>query len=204
MKRSAPPPLSTLELAIQPYAGWLSNRLGTMASSLWIEGFELSEIYDEEWMEAKFSACFGLRELLESNTNRMSFSSQDIEMSRFVIEALHLGIELAIIFPRRGIDLFNLFERLVAMTTLMRSQQEGLEPTHALKEIAMAINQPATSRKLSQCSGKHSCKEIEEAFVVASNPFEQGILDGLLAISEGIIEPFNMVAFIGSGGDAVC
>jgi hypothetical protein len=170
-----------------------------------MEQANLFEILDEEFLDSKFDACFGLRELIERNsTTTPQFNSHDLEIARIVMEALHLGIDLAIIVPRRGLELYQLFERVVAMTILMRSHQQGFDPSASLSEIALSIKEPRTARRLTQYSGEQFFEHLKEQLFVASNDFEQGLLDGLMAIQNGMLDPLDVIRFIGCGGDGSC
>ena len=159
--------------------------------------------FEEDWIEAKWDACFGLREFFGSN-NAPSFNKQDMQVSRFILEGVHLAIDLCIVLPRRITKLYELFERVVAMNVLIRSHQDGIDPILYLKDLAMEINQPSTSRKLSQCAGKQFADKLHQAFMVPDNSFEAGLLDGLFAIGQGITEPMEVVTYIGAGGEAAC
>ena len=196
-------PLSRLNRATAPYLRWVSSKLGSISSGIWMDEFQLSEFEDEEWVEAKLDACFSLREALDNNSNTPSFNSQDMEISRYILEGIHLAVDLSIIV-RRGIEVFNLLERIVPMVTLMRCHQQNIDPTLVLKDLAMAINQSITSRKLGLCVGKQFANNLEQTFIVADNSFEAGLLDGLFAINQGIVEPMDVVIYLGAGGEAAC
>ena len=196
-------PLSRLNRATAPYLRWVSSKLGSISSVIWMDEFQLSEFEDEEWVEAKLESCFALREALDSNSNTPSFNSEDMDIARFVLEGIHLAVDLSIIV-QRGVEVYNLFERIVPMVTLMRCHQQNIDPTLVLKDLAMAINQSITSRKLGLCVGKQFANKLEQTFIVADNSFEFGLLDGLFAIEQGITEPMEVVTYIGAGGDSAC
>ena len=159
-------PLSRLNRATAPYLRWVSSKLGSISSTIWMDEFQLSEFEDEEWVEAKLDACFSLREALDSNSNTPSFNSSDMEISRYILEGIHLAVDLSIIVPR-GIKMYNLFERIVPMVTLIRCHQQNIDPTLVLKDLAMAINQPITSRKLGLCVGKQYANKLLQTFIIA-------------------------------------
>ena len=205
MAKGNPLPLVKLERAVEPYIRLISTKLGQMASNLWIDQANLFEILDNDFLDSKFNACFGLKEVFDRNSNTTpSFNSSDLEIARVVMEGLHLSIDLAIIVPRSSLDLSEMFQRIIAITILMRAKQNGFEPSATLNEIALAIGEANTARKFLQCRGKNIFMNLKDRFAVPKNSLEQGITEGLWAIENEVLEPVDVLRFIGCGGVDVC
>ena len=199
------PTLSQLRRATAPYVTQISALIGPIASSIWMEESNLFEVLDEEYIDAKFEAIFGLNEIISnSSSTEPKFSSDDVAIARSMIEALHLSIDMAIILPRKSLQLRSLFERVVSMCLIMRSHQQGFDGGIVLQDIARSINEPKTARKLKQFAGEGSLTKLREELAVSSSSFEKGISDGLWAIENDVLEPWDVIRFIGAGGEKSC
>ena len=86
----------------------------------------------------------------------------------------------------------------------MRSFQQGLDASNVLEEIANAIGEPKTARKLKHFSSADFFEKLKQDLAVASCPLEQGLLDGLWGIENDILEPIDVITFLNSGGESAC
>ena len=205
MSRRSSLPLTKLERVTEPYIALISSKLGDLSSSLWMDTADLFPVFDEQFLEVKFDAVFGLRSIIDRNaTVTTSFTSLDLDISRILMESLHLCTDLAIILPRRSLALSELFARVIGMSIIMRSFQQGLDASKVLEEIANATGEPKTARKLKQFSSADFLTKLKQDLVVASCPLENGMLDGLWAIENDILEPIDVITFLGSGGGDAC
>lgn len=199
------PTLSQLRRATAPYVTQISALIGPIASSIWMEEANLFEILDEAYMDAKFDAIFGMAETISSSSStEPKFSSDDLAIARSIVEALHLSIDMAIILPRKSLQLRSLFERVVGLCMIMRSHQQGFDGGIVLQDIARAINEPKTARKLKQFASEETLTKLRDELAVSSSSFEKGISDGLWAIENDVLEPLDVIRFIGAGGEKSC
>ena len=198
------PIIRLIRRAAKPYLRYMASKIGTISSSIWMEEANMFSIDNEEFIAVKFDVTYALKELLSTYSNlEANFDSNDIKGVRAISEAIHLANDIAITMGNL-IDIHRVFERLVSMTVLMRSVQQELDPGPVLRDIAIAINENESSRRLAQCKTTTFVQDLNQIVIVANNSYEQGLLDSAWAIHNGIHEPIDVVRYIGCKGDAAC
>ena len=90
-----------------------------------MEEASLFEILDEAYMDAKFDAVFGMAETISSSSStEPKFCSDDL--ARVPSSGASFVNDMAIILPRKSLQLRSLFERVVGMCMIMRSISRDL------------------------------------------------------------------------------